>query len=55
MYFSKRPRPRDQINKKRFGQFGKGQMGSALMGSLQISCCLTEGLFGTPVNLQTSC
>ena len=25
---------------------GKGQMGSALMGSLQISCFLTEGLFG---------
>ena len=25
--------------------FGKGQMGSALMGSLQISCFLTEGLF----------
>ena len=25
---------------------GKGQMGSALMGSLQISCLLTEGLFG---------
>ena len=25
---------------------GKGQMGSALMGSLQISCSLTEGLFG---------
>ena len=27
-------------------EFGKGQMGSALMGSLQISCFLTEGLFG---------
>ena len=26
--------------------FGKGQMGSALMGSLQISCFLTEGPFG---------
>ena len=26
--------------------FGKVQMGSALMGSLQISCFLTEGLFG---------
>ena len=25
---------------------GKGQMGSALMGSLQTSCFLTEGLFG---------
>ena len=25
---------------------GKGQMGSALMGSLQISCFSTEGLFG---------
>ena len=25
---------------------GKGQMGSALMGSLQILCFLTEGLFG---------
>ena len=25
--------------------FGKGQMGSALMGSLQISCFLTEGFF----------
>ena len=25
---------------------GKGQMGSALMGSLQISCFLTEGPFG---------
>ena len=25
---------------------GKGQMGSALMGSLRISCFLTEGLFG---------
>ena len=24
----------------------KGEMGSALMGSLQISCFLTEGLFG---------
>ena len=24
---------------------GKGQMGSALMGSLQIPCVLTEGLF----------
>ena len=30
----------------RFVHFGKGQMGSALMGSLQISCFLTEGLFG---------
>ena len=30
---------------------GKGQMGSALTGSLQISCLLTEGLFGTPINL----
>ena len=30
--------------------FGKGQMGSALMGSLQISCFLTDFL-GTPVNL----
>ena len=30
----------------------QGQMGSALMGSLQISCFLTEWLFwGTPVNL----
>ena len=28
---------------------GKGQMGSALMGSLQISCFLTEGLFGYPL------
>ena len=28
---------------------GKGQMGSALMWSLQVSCFLTEGLFGTPV------
>ena len=26
--------------------FGKGQMGSALMGSLQISSFLTEGLLG---------
>ena len=26
--------------------FGKGQMGSALIGSLLISCFLTEGLFG---------
>ena len=26
--------------------FGKGQMGSALMGSLQTCCFLTEGLFG---------
>ena len=26
--------------------FGKGQVGSALMGSLQISCFLTEGPFG---------
>ena len=25
---------------------GKGQTGSALMGSLQISCYLTEGIFG---------
>ena len=25
---------------------GKGRMGSALMGSLQVSCFLTEGLFG---------
>ena len=32
---------------------GKGRMGSALMGSLQISRFLTEGLFGgTPVNLR---
>ena len=28
--------------------FGKGQMGSALMGSLQMLCFLTEGLLGTP-------
>ena len=28
-------------------RLGKGQMGSALMGSLQISCFLTEGLLGT--------
>ena len=28
---------------------GKGEMGSALMESLQISCFLTEELFGTPV------
>ena len=28
------------------GRIGKGQMGSALMGSLRISCFLTEGLFG---------
>ena len=27
---------------------GKGQMGSALMGSLQMLCLLTEVLFGTP-------
>ena len=27
-------------------EFGKGQMESALIGSLQISCFLTEGLFG---------
>ena len=26
--------------------FGKREMGSALMGSLQIACFLTEGLFG---------
>ena len=26
-------------------ELGKGQMGSALMGSLRISCLLTEGLF----------
>ena len=26
--------------------FGKGRMGSALMGSLQVSCFLTEGPFG---------
>ena len=29
-----------------FARFGKGQMGSALMGSLRISCFLTEGPFG---------
>ena len=28
---------------------GKGQMGSALMGPLQISCFSTEGLFGYSV------
>ena len=28
-----------------------GQMWSALMGSLQISCCLTGTFGGTPVNL----
>ena len=27
---------------------GKGQMGLALMGALQISCFLTEGPFGYP-------
>ena len=27
-------------------KLGKGQLGSALMGSLQISCVLTEGLVG---------
>ena len=32
------------------GVFGKGQMGSALMGPLQISCFLTEGFLGTPVD-----
>ena len=29
-----------------YSVLGKGQMGSALMGSLQISSFLTEGLFG---------
>ena len=36
------------------GQFGKGQMGSALTGSLQIPCFflfLKRDLLGTPVNL----
>ena len=34
---------------------GKGHMGSALMGSLQSSCFLTEGLLGVlPVNLLLS-
>ena len=28
--------------------FGRGQMGSALMVSLQISCFFTEGLVGYP-------
>ena len=28
------------------GARGEGQMGSALIGSLQVSCFLTEGLFG---------
>ena len=31
---------------KKEAPLGKGQMGSALMGPLQISCFLTEGLFG---------
>ena len=31
---------------KKARAIGKGQMGSALMGSLQISCFLTEGPFG---------
>ena len=35
-----RPLPKDAA------AFGKGKMGSALMGSLQISCALTEGPFG---------
>ena len=30
----------------RASAFGKGQLGSALMGSLQIACLLTEGPFG---------
>ena len=30
---------------------GEGQMGSAPMGPLQMLCFLTEGLFGTPINL----
>ena len=30
---------------------GKGHLGSALRGSLQVSCLLTEGFRGTPVNL----
>ena len=34
---------------------GTGQMGSALMGSLQLSCFSSEGPFlGTPVNLLVS-
>ena len=34
--------------------FGKGQMGSALMGSLQISLFLQRDFLGTPVNLLLS-
>ena len=34
------------LNGERHGSVGKGQMGSALMGSLQITCFWTEGLFG---------
>ena len=30
----------------RAARFGKGQMGSALMGSLLIHFCLTKGLLG---------
>ena len=33
---------------------GKGQMGSALMGSMHISCFLTGGPLGTPGNLLLS-
>ena len=33
------------------GRLGKGQVGSATMGSVQISCVLTEGLSWYPFNL----
>ena len=39
-------RPSVAVVRWRRGRVGKGQMGSARMGSLQISFFLTEGLFG---------
>ena len=33
------------------GDVGKGRMGSALMGSLQISCFWQRDFLGTPINL----
>ena len=41
-----RPPPAAATRAARARAVGKGQMGSALMGSLQISCLSTEGPFG---------